>query len=183
MAEDVERLIVSMNADFKAFEREMRRMTGFTAAEMKRLKAEAANAGSGADAAFAGASRGVQRYGTAAAAAAKQSNVLRGQTGNLAAQFQDIAVQLQAGQSPFQIALQQGTQISAVLGGAGAGGAVKALGGALLSVLSPVSLVTIGLIAAGGAAVQYFGSLLGEGEKSAEELKKQSQLIQQVAKD
>ncbi|SMF65968.1 Phage-related protein [Xaviernesmea oryzae] len=67
--------------------------------------------------------------------------------GNLAAQFQDIGVSAAMAMNPLQIALQQGTQISAVLGPMGASGAVKALGEAFLSVVSPVSLVTIGIVA------------------------------------
>jgi hypothetical protein len=175
--------VVQFSADVKSFESTMARLSGVTRKELNLIKKEAATSGAVADTAFAGAASGLQRYGNAASRAAHSQRTLVGQTGNLAAQFQDIAVQLQAGTSPLTVALQQGTQISAVLGGQGAGGAVKALGAALLSVVSPVSLVTIGLIAAGGAAVQYFGSLLGEGDKSAEELKRQSSLIQQVAKD
>jgi lambda family phage tail tape measure protein len=73
---------------------------------------------------------------------------------NLAAQFQDVSVTAAMGQNPLQIALQQGMQISAVLGPMGAAGAVKALGTAFLSVISPVALVTIGLVAAAAAGLQ-----------------------------
>ncbi|TCV66276.1 phage tail length tape measure family protein [Neorhizobium sp. S3-V5DH] len=85
------------------------------------------------------------------AAAANQNgrgmNAAALNVGNLAAQFQDIAVTSAMAMNPLQIALQQGTQISAVLGPMGAAGAVKALGAAFLSVLSPVSLLVIGLTA------------------------------------
>ena len=135
-----------------------------------------------------GIGRGAQSAGAGlrlldgnAAAARQQIAHLRGQTGNLAAQFQDIGVQLAGGQSPFLIALQQGGQISQVLGPAGARGAVAALAGAFAALVSPVSLATIGIIAAGGAAIQYF-STLGDGEKSAEELQKQADRIGQVGK-
>ncbi|WP_234842912.1 phage tail length tape measure family protein [Sinorhizobium meliloti] len=79
-------------------------------------------------------------------------------TANIAAQFQDIAVTSAMGMSPLQIALQQGTQLSAVLGPMGATGAVKGLAAAFASVINPVSLLTIGFVAAGAAAIQYFGS-------------------------
>lgn len=101
-------------------------------------------------------------------------------TANLAAQFQDIGVTAAMGMSPLQIALQQGTQISAVLGPMGAAGAVKSLGAAFLSVINPVSLVTIGLVAASAAAIQYFGSMDWGGEKSEETLKKEAELIDAV---
>ncbi|MQV62300.1 phage tail length tape measure family protein [Sinorhizobium meliloti] len=80
------------------------------------------------------------------------------ETANIAAQFQDIAVTSAMGMSPLQIALQQGTQLSAVLGPMGATGAVKGLAAAFASVINPVSLLTIGFVAAGAAAIQYFGS-------------------------
>lgn len=102
---------------------------------------------------------------------------------NLSFQLNDIATQLAGGQSPFLIAMQQGSQISQVLGSAGAGGAVSALSTAFGSMLNPVSLATFAIIALGGTAVQYFTSLLTEADKSEEALQKQAQLIQQVAKE
>ena len=73
---------------------------------------------------------------------------------NLAAQFQDIGVTAAAMQSPLQIALQQGTQLSAVLGPLGAAGAVRSLGAAFLSVFSPVSFLIIGLVALVAAGIE-----------------------------
>ncbi|ASP70370.1 hypothetical protein CDO28_01545 [Sinorhizobium meliloti] len=77
-----------------------------------------------------------------------------GHVGNLAAQFQDIGVSAAMSMSPMQIALQQGTQISAVLGPMGAAGAVRALGQAFLTVISPVSLVTIAIVGLAAAGLQ-----------------------------
>lgn len=76
------------------------------------------------------------------------------QTANIAAQFQDIAVTSAMGMSPLQIALQQGTQLSAVI--ASMDSPVKGLAAAFMSIVSPVSLVTIGVVALGAAAIQYF---------------------------
>lgn len=101
----------------------------------------------------------------------------------MAAQLNDIGVQLAGGQSPFLIALQQGTQINQVLGQGGARAAVGALAGAFTSLVNPVSLATIAIISLGGAAVQYFTSLLSDSDKSAEALEKQAQLIRNVAKE
>lgn len=106
-------------------------------------------------------------------AATKSIGAMRAQTGNLAAQFQDIAVQLQGGASPFTVALQQGTQIVGALG-QGAGGA-KALGAALLSLVSPTSIVTIGLIALGGYAVKYGLEAVGAVNNIDEVLKKHAE--------
>lgn len=78
-------------------------------------------------------------------------------TANIAAQFQDIGVTTAMGMSPLQIALQQGTQLSAVFEMMKANGqsAGSALLGAFTSIISPISLVTIGVIAGGAALAQY----------------------------
>lgn len=104
------------------------------------------------------------------------------QTANLAAQFNDIAVQLQGGQSPFQIALQQGTQITQALGPQKGGlkGVVGALGSAFLSMVNPVSLATIALIALGGAGVQYLTKMLGETEDLDDKLKAHKEIISSI---
>jgi len=86
------------------------------------------------------------------------------QMGNLVAQFNDIGVMMMAGQNPLQMAIQQGTQISQVIGPMGAAGAIKALGGAFIGMLNPISLVTIGSIAAGAAIVNWLTSAGEEAE-------------------
>lgn len=111
---------------------------------------------------------------------AKSLGRTRFETANLAAQFQDIAVQLQGGQSPFTVALQQGTQISQVLGQRGATSVVGLLGAAFSSLLSPVSLATIGIIALGGAAVQYGAKALGAIGTLDDELKAHADLIKSL---
>ena len=65
---------------------------------------------------------------------------------NVPAQFTDIVVSLQAGQAPLTVLLQQGGQLKDMFGGAG--NAAKALGGYVLSLINPFSL-----LAAGAAAV------------------------------
>jgi hypothetical protein len=120
------------------------------------------------------ASRALMMHGTAASKSAVN-------VGNLAAQFQDIGVTLAMGMSPLQIALQQGTQIAAVLGPMGAAGAVRGLGAALLSVISPISLITIGLVAAGAAAAQYFFGINSESSNAEANLAKQEAMIGRVA--
>jgi len=84
------------------------------------------------------------------------SRAAAGANANLVSQFNDIGVMLAAGQSPLQLALQQGTQISQVLTQMGGGtGALRALGSAFVGMLNPVSLATIGVIGFGAAAVQW----------------------------
>lgn len=102
-----------------------------------------------------------QYLGTASAATTLRNTttLASGGVANLGYQFNDIAVMLAAGQNPLMLAIQQGTQISQVIGPMGAAGAVKALKAAFLSMLSPVSLVTIGVIAAVAAATQWVMTL------------------------
>ncbi|WP_423209124.1 hypothetical protein E2976_18435 [Paracoccus yeei] len=100
----------------------------------------------------------------------KASNQLRSAAGanaNLVSQFNDIGVMLAAGQSPLQLALQQGTQISQVLTQMGGGvGALRAIGSAFVGMLNPVSLATIGVIGFGAAAVQWLMPAKDEAKKT-----------------
>ncbi|WEX76884.1 phage tail length tape measure family protein [Sinorhizobium numidicum] len=103
------------------------------------------------------------------------------ETANIAAQFQDIAVTSAMGMNPLQIALQQGTQLSSVLSTMGNGRQViTGLAAAFTSLISPVSLVTIGLVAGGAAAIQYFSAMDWGGVKSEETLKREAELVQAV---
>ncbi|TBC81084.1 hypothetical protein ELH30_08520 [Rhizobium ruizarguesonis] len=89
---------------------------------------------------------------------AANRNAPSGYTSNIAAQFQDIGVTAAMGMSPIQIALQQGTQLSSVFTELKRNGqsAIGVLASAFGSLLSPISLVTLGVTAAGVAAIQYF---------------------------
>lgn len=63
----------------------------------------------------------------------------------LPAQFSDIAISLQAGQSPLTVFLQQGAQIKDSFGGAVP--ALRAVGGAALGMINPVTLAAAALAA------------------------------------
>ena len=102
------------------------------------------------------------------------------QTSNIAAQFQDIGVTAAMGQNPLTVALQQGTQLAAVLGPMGATGAARGLGAALASVLSPMSLLTIGAIALGVAGVQAFMGMGNQAEKSAEAMEAHDRWLDKI---
>lgn len=78
---------------------------------------------------------------------------------NVSAQFQDVAVMMAAGQNPFQLAMQQGTQLSAVLNQMGGRAAIlRTLASGFMSMINPVSLLTIGVILAGSAIVNWMTS-------------------------
>ena len=113
---------------------------------------------------------GVQRGATAMSGAFQRSNA---HVANLGFQLNDIGQGLLIGQSPFQIMIQQGTQVAQVFGQAGAGSAraLGLVGGALRSVLSPVSLATFAVIGLGGAFFKMITSI-GSGLTDLEPLLK-----------
>lgn len=173
---------VRFEAEINSYLADIRKADATVAAATARMEKDALAAG----AAFsrigaASGNTGLTRVASEATQATKGVQGLTMQSANLAAQFNDIAVQLQSGTSPFTIALQQGTQISQVLGQAGAGGVVRALGAAFVSIVNPISLASIGIIALTGFAVQYFATLISDGKVSEETLKKQDDLIRGIA--
>src|SRR5690606_20985512 len=102
----------------------------------------------------AGAARQAQQSLRLASAAANDNIKAAGKfnTANIAAQFQDIAVSAQMGMGAFQIGLQQGTQLAAVI--SMMENPLRGLGAAFMSVISPVSLLTIGLVSLSAAGLQ-----------------------------
>ena len=66
-------------------------------------------------------------------------------TANIAAQFQDIGVTAAMGMNPLLVALQQGTQLAAVMNSMEA--PLKGLADAFKQIINPVSLLSIGLTA------------------------------------
>ncbi|MGB3900449.1 MAG: hypothetical protein WA973_18080 [Mesorhizobium sp.] len=103
---------------------------------------------------------------------------------NSAQQIQDILVSSQF-QSVPTIALQQGLQLGSSLqmslGESGATGIVKALGGAVTSLLSPVNLLAIGFTAAAAAAVKFGSTVLRDGKSIEDILKRHKEVIDEIA--
>ena len=106
---------------------------------------------------------------------------VRAATTNLSFQLNDITQQLAMGTSPFTVMVQQGSQVSQIFQGAGgATNALKMFGGAVTSMLNPISLASFAIIGLTGYAVQYFTSL-GSDTKDAEEvLKGHAELIRRI---
>lgn len=185
MAADTEDLVLSISADVRQMKRALDRVVGDTAKATSQIEKQFDAMSVNTTGAFNRTATGANRAFTVIEGGARRVNTaIKGssfQTANLASQLNDIGVQLAGGTSPFQIAIQQGTQINQVLGQSGARGAVAALGGAFASLVNPVSLATFAIIALGGTAVQYFATLLSEGEKSAKVLEEEAALIQKVA--
>lgn len=168
-ADDATALLVRIEASQAKFERQMaaiakKGVEGATEIENRYQKAND-NIAKGFDrgAKSATASLGQQRAAVA----------------NLSFQLNDIAMGLASGTSPFTIMVQQGSQVSQALQGAGGGlvGAVKALGGAFATMVNPVSLASFAIIGLGGAAVQYFMSLRKDVPDTNELLKAHAELI------
>ncbi|KJZ21822.1 phage tail length tape measure family protein [Tritonibacter mobilis] len=100
-----------------------------------------------------------------------------GSAANLTAQFNDIGVMMAAGQSPMQLAIQQGTQITQVFGNRGAAAALSATRQAVMNMVSPLNLLTIGSVAAGAAAVQWLSKAGEEAETFEDRLKALSDAV------
>lgn len=74
-------------------------------------------------------------------------------TANIAAQFQDIGVTAAMGMNPLTIALQQGTQLAAIMNSMV--NPAKGLAEALKSVFNATSLLTIGIVGVVAALLQF----------------------------
>lgn len=174
MAIQAEKLVALFEARFSSLDKALKKIGADSKQVFNQMETDGTRAENALQSIGSKGVPNIERYTRVAKGA-------RVETGNLAAQLNDIGVQLAGGQSPFLIALQQGSQINQALGSAGARGAVTALGGAFVSLLNPVSLATIGIIAAGGVAVQYFTQLLSDGPDAEKTLEKQADLIKRVA--
>lgn len=118
------------------------------------------------------------------AVADTQQQVNKFNTANIAAQFQDIGVTAAAGMNPLIIALQQGTQLSAVLNAEIGKGVnpVKALGGAFLQIINPISLATIAAVALGAAVLQGIGSIVPKTESANEAIKRHREALEGIVR-
>lgn len=165
---DLQKLVVQLEASFTKYDRAWTKAMGQTDTNVKQVQQRFDRMSNAVTNAGASAARGLQP--------------MQMQTSNVAAQFQDIAVQLsQPGTSPFLIAMQQGTQLSAVLNQSKS--PIAALSAGFMQMVNPISLATIALIALGGTAVQYLTSLLGDGRSATEVIKEQNDAIRRVAEN
>ncbi len=97
--------------------------------------------------------------------AAASAGALQANTGNIAAQFQDIGVTAAMGMNPLIIGLQQGTQLASVF--AQSGGTMKeVLVGAFRQIASAQALLTIGLVALVAVAIQLAMAWFNSGSEA-----------------
>ncbi|MCM5556279.1 phage tail length tape measure family protein [Pleomorphomonas sp. JP5] len=102
------------------------------------------------------------------------------QTANMAAQFQDTVVSAFNGMPAMTIGLQQGMQMASIVSTMER--PLMGVGAALAALVSPVSLVTIGLTAAAAAALQYFSTWNASADTLEDDLKTQADLVSEIAK-
>ncbi len=171
-ATDQARLLVSIEATQRRFEKQM-------AAVAK----AAGDSAKGVEATFKKANDNVERGFQKQTKAVEQSaGQQRAAIQNLSFQLNDITSSLLGGASPFTVMIQQGSQVSQIFQGSGGIiGAVKTLGAAAATMVNPVSLASFAMIGLAGAAVQYFSEWATSGDATSEELTKQADLIQRVA--
>jgi len=121
----------------------------------------------------------VERGGVQAASGINKTSQAAGQ---LSFQLNDIATSLAGGMSPFQVMMQQGSQVTQVF--SQMGGGIKsigaAVGGALLSMINPVTALTFAFIFLAGKAVEYFTATEDGSDKANKELKKHAQALDQI---
>jgi hypothetical protein len=143
------------------------------AAGMSKEGNAARDAAAGIAAQGAAAEAAVGKLNRLGAAANDNINRMQSTPANIAAQFQDVGVTAAAGMSPFIIALQQGTQLSAAFAG-GLGG----IGGALKQMFSPLSLVTIAAVALIAYLIQLGMEYFNVGKKADEGAKIQRDYVE-----
>lgn len=90
------------------------------------------------------------------------------QTANLASQYNDVIVGIQGGQPAWTIGIQQGMQMAQVYGPLGVAGSLDATKKALLSLLSPMTFISVLGVAAGAALVQWLLSARTDAETATE---------------
>lgn len=169
---DYDRALVAVRARFnplfavsRRYEEELRDIAA--AEEMGAISAlEAAAARERAAAAMSPMATGMRTLG-------EQSGYARANLSTLSFQMQDVVMMAAMGQAPLATMLQQGPQIVGVFDQMRQSGQKigPAILGSITSLINPMSLLTLGVIAGGAALVQWGMAAFGAGEEaqSAEE--------------
>ncbi len=99
---------------------------------------------------------------------------------NLTYQMNDIAMMLASGQSPFVLMMQQGAQVSQIMGQRGLGQILPAIGSALAKLISPTTILLAGVTAAGYAAYAAYRLITPEVKSLDEVLKDHEAAVKNV---
>lgn len=121
-----------------------------------------------ADAALSNLQTSLARGSVASSGFSKGMEVSTHHATNLTYQLNDIGMMMMSGQSPFMLMLQQGPQVSQIFSAMSAEGKKigPTLASAFTSLLNPMSMLTLGVIAGGAALVQWGMDALGASEKA-----------------
>lgn len=168
-ADDTARLLVSIEATQKQFSKQLERIARDGAQAAGKVERDFKQANDNVGRSFDNSSR-------RATAATRQTNAA---VTNLSFQLNDIATSLAGGASPFTVMFQQGSQVAQALGSApgGLGGALRALGGAAVSLVNPISLASFAFVGLTGALVQYLTTLKSDAPDATEMLKQHGEVI------
>lgn len=172
-----------MTASIAALEKVLARAEGRVVATANKMQREFTRANEGVTKGTARAAEGLSRATMQMSQLGVMSSQTRASMQNAAAQFQDIGVTAASGMNPLLIALQQGTQLSAAFAGQSTRQALGGLVGAFTSIVNPVSLVTIALVAGAAALVQWAMKAVGAGgetEKFADVIKRANASIDRM---
>ena len=103
---------------------------------------------------------------------AKASSVMNAHSGNMFAQLNDISMMAMSGQNALVLTMQQGTQVAQIMNQvAQSGGSMTdAVVGGLKSMLSPITLVTMGVVALSTVGIQALMSMGGEAKSITDSL-------------
>lgn len=93
--------------------------------------------------------------------ATKQTKLAAHEMTNLTYQMNDMAMMLMSGQSPYMVMLQQGAQVSQIMGPRGLGQIIPAVGAALVGLINPTTLLLAGMTAVGYGAKYVFDQMQG----------------------
>jgi GH24 family phage-related lysozyme (muramidase) len=168
-ADDTARLLVSIEATTKKFEKQLSGIAKAAGDTASGIENKFKRANDNAASSFVNSGRKVEQ----------SLGAQRAAVSNLSFQLNDIAMGLASGTSPFTIMVQQGSQVAQVFNGSGGGlvGAIKTLGGAFTQMINPVSLASFALIGLTGAAVQYLMTLKSDVPDAEKLLKAHAELI------
>lgn len=120
-----------------------------------RAASEAAAFGAAYEQAGARATAAMQGTAVAQAGLMRSQQALASDGANVAAQINDIAVMWAAGQAPVMTAIQQGTQLTQILGTQGVAGAAGLARAAFATMFNPFSIGLIAALTLGGTFVQW----------------------------
>ena len=109
------------------------------------------------DALEAGVNNNIKRMKDLGSTSGKTAKEIAFSMRGLPAQFTDIAVSLQGGQKPLTVMLQQGGQLKDMFGGVGA--AAKAMGGYILSLLTPLNMILASIAGLGFLAYKGYNEM------------------------